>query len=114
MPWSSMRRHSLAPRKRRANEPAREARVTFGIVQQTEVGAPCVLGRIVDAAVRIDLEHERRAGLVDAKIAPTEARAAERDEKTRRNVTQTFVERWIGNGKRRHPLVIDPFHRRML
>src|SRR5262245_23878625 len=99
MPCSSARRQSLAPRQRRAYQPAREAQVTFGIVQQAEIGAAGVGRRIVDAAVRIDLEHERRAVGPYAKIAAAEARSAKRDEKTRRRVANPGGELGIGNRK---------------
>src|SRR4030095_15106192 len=67
MPRSSTGRQPLAPRERCADEPAREPGVTFRIVQETEIGAARIRGWIVDAAIRIDLEHERRAASVDTK-----------------------------------------------
>ena len=71
----------LMSMQRGPDQLAREAGMPFGIVQQTEIGAAGVLGKVVDAAVGIDLQHEDRAAAVDTEIAAAEARALEREEK---------------------------------
>src|SRR5690242_15472897 len=93
---------------------AREADMALRIVRQAEVRAPGVLGQVVDAAVRIDLQHERRAVPVDTQIAAAEARALEREKKTGGNIAQAGIENRIADRKGRHLLEFHPLHVSML
>ena len=88
--------------------------MTFRIVREAEVGAAGVFGNVVNAAVGIDLQHERHAVAVDTKIAAPEARTLESDEEAGGNIAQARIEHRIGNGKGRHLLVIHPLQIRVL
>jgi len=63
-----------------------EALMAGRIVEQDEVGAAGILGRIKQLAVRIDLQHEQLTAAVHAQIAAAIASAAEAQEKPARDV----------------------------
>ena len=78
--------------QRRPDQLAREADMTLRIVRKAEVGTAGVCGRVVNAAVRIDLQHKRHAAVVDTEIAAAEARALESDEKAAGHIAQPGIE----------------------
>ena len=55
----------LVSMQRGPDQLAREAGMPLRIVQQTEVGAARVFGKVVNAAVGIYFQHEDRAASVD-------------------------------------------------
>jgi hypothetical protein len=88
--------------------------MTFRIVCETEVGAAGIFGKVVDAAVGIDFQHERHAVAVDTKIAAPKARTLESDEEACANIAQASIEPRVVDRKGRHLLVTHPLHIRML
>ncbi len=78
--------------ERGRHDAAREVFVSPGVRQQDEVGAARVGRRIVEAAIRVDLQHEEPTVRVDAHVAAPVPRAAHPEEERARSLAQRPVE----------------------
>ena len=97
------------PREGRGDELPGETLVPGGIEGKADVRGAIVGGRIVDPAVRVDLQHVRRAVLRDAKIASAETRRLQRDEEAGAFVAKSRREHGVLHGKGLQALVDHPF-----
>ena len=85
-----------------------------GVVEEGQVGAPGIGWSIVDAAVRIDLQHEEIALRIHSQITTAEACAPHPDEEVRGYLPQPLPKLRILHGNLLHGVVILPLHVGML
>ena len=98
--------------QRRLDDPPRETGVAFGIPREAQIGAARIGGRIVNTAVGVDLQHERRAVLVDTEVAAAEACARlQGDEKARGEMSRSRASSsGSSTGNDGQLVVVDPLH----